>query len=425
MERLGLLLLLVSSILIGGCSSVATEPLMPTPLFFQVQGFSPLDDIPENEHWNIRKVYYATTRQRDDEFQRVNYDNKPDDRIHVGMTAVGFGSQNFSWSSLAKASLDYPRNEPVLLSLSGIFEVGSYKVDSAGDVTDAGGSKGWLAAEINQQLAAAKTKDILIYVHGAKVNFYNANVFAAQLDHFMGRDLVSVAFAWPTRQNILAYAVGDDMNRSYESAPALVSVLKQLSEHTIAERIHILTWSAGGRLVSTALKQLREQYPEMSPEQLRDKYRLGTVYFAAADVPAKDFVQCLPAINDVAQRIVVTASSSDGALSSSELFIRGGDRIGLLNPQLDDQERAIVKQADRLEYVDVSYGSEDRGFDITGHRYWFDHPWASTDLLLAIRGNLDPESRGLQKADQGILWWMPNDYPERVKAISPSILTAP
>ncbi len=204
-----------------------------------------------------------------------------------------------------------------------------------------------------------------------------------------------------------------------------MSVIKQLADKTDAERIHILTWSAGGRLVSTALKQLREQHPQLNAEQLRQKYRLGTVYFAAADVPVSDFAACLPSINALSQRVVVTASSSDGALESSEIFIRGGDRIGLLNPQLTEEEIDIVLQADRLEYVDVSYGSDDRGFDITGHRYWFDHPWASTDLLLAIRGNLDPASRGLIQAEEpSILWWMPNDYPERIKAIRPASLTS-
>jgi hypothetical protein len=47
-----------------------------------------------------------------------------------------------------------------------------------------------------------------------------------------------------------------------------------------------------------------------------------------------------------------------------------------------------VSALERLEIVDVSVGAEDRGFDISGHRYWFHHPWASTDVLLAIGGTL-------------------------------------
>ena len=72
-------------------------------------------------------------------------------------------------------------------------------------------------------IVCARDKDILVYVHGAKVNFYNACAFAAQLDHFMGRDMTSMAFAWPTRQNILAYGTGADLKRAYRAARALAS----------------------------------------------------------------------------------------------------------------------------------------------------------------------------------------------------------
>jgi hypothetical protein len=84
---------------------------------------------------------------------------------------------------------------------------------------------------------------------------------------------------------------------------------------------------------------------------------------------------------------------------------------------LSDEEKAIVGQANRLEYVDVSIGHEGRGFDITGHRYWFNHPCASTDLLLSVRTDLEPEERGLEPGKNPIVWWMPEDYPARIQAI--------
>ena len=70
---------------------------------------------------------------------------------------------------------------------------------------------------------------------------------------------------------------------------------------------------------------------------------------------------------------------------------------------------------DRLQVVDVSYGSEARGFDITGHRYWFNHPWASSDVLLSIRTDFLPEQRGLQQGEAHLHWVMPDDYPQRLK----------
>jgi esterase/lipase superfamily enzyme len=404
---------LLSGVLLQGCS-VNVEPLMPTPILFEVNDFGPLDRIPVSEHWNLRNVYYATTRERTANLQKIDYSNRESEAVSVGMTLIGFGSNGMTWEDLSAASRSAERAETVPLSIAGIMEAGSYRYDAAGDVTDTTGAASWLLSSINESIETARDKDILIYVHGAKVNFYNASVFAAQLDHYMGRDMTAIAFSWPTRQNILAYGFGDDKARAYRSADALASFVKVLAEKTKARRINILCWSAGGRLVTAAMKELRAWQPEETPQQLSDRYRLGVVYYAAADVPVDEFVDALPAINDLAQHIIVTGSSNDGALQSATRLMGGATRIGQNSVELTDEQRKTVLAADRLEYIDLSRGSEKRGFDITGHRYWFNHTWASSDMLLAIRTDLDPEERGLEQGDQPLLWWMPDDYPQRL-----------
>ena len=60
--RLSILLLLSPWL----CScSVIDQPLMPTPVIYEVYDVGPLDHIPEGERWNLRTVYYATTRARE------------------------------------------------------------------------------------------------------------------------------------------------------------------------------------------------------------------------------------------------------------------------------------------------------------------------------------------------------------------------
>ena len=51
---------------LSGCS-VRVEPLMPTPILYEVNGIGPLDRVPADEHWNLRRVYYATSRTRTDD----------------------------------------------------------------------------------------------------------------------------------------------------------------------------------------------------------------------------------------------------------------------------------------------------------------------------------------------------------------------
>ncbi|MEE4108024.1 MAG: alpha/beta hydrolase, partial [Halieaceae bacterium] len=384
---------------------------MPTPVLFSELGFSPLDHVPEDQRWTPRRVYYATTRVREDNLQRIDYTNQEASDTSLGLSLIGFGTPQLSWSDLIENSKVEEREDVVDLAIAGLVEVGSYtpSTDST-PARDETGALAWLINDMNAAIEVSRDKDLLIYVHGAKVNFYNANAFAAQLDHFMGRDMTSMAFSWPTRQNIVAYGGGGDVRRAYRAAPALTSLLEELAEKTIARRIHIVCWSAGGRVTTAALKELYERHADSGVDP-RERFRLGTVYYAAADVPAEEFLDALPALDAISSRVVVTVSSNDGALVMAEKLMGGGTRLGLRNQNLTEEEWAVVRSANRLEVIDVSRDWEGRGFDITGHRYWFDHPWASTDVVLSVRSDFSPAERGLAPTELELLWAIPPDYP--------------
>ncbi len=397
------------------CTSPPIEPLMPTPVLFTELEIGPLDHIPGDQRWKPRRVYYATTRERDDDLQRIDYGNRESDAVSVGMSLIGFGGPHITWSDLNEFSRLAERPGTVDLSIAGLVEAGRFRISDNG-TGKPNGATSWLISDLNAAIESARDRDLLIYVHGAKVNFYNANVFAAQLDHFMGRDMTSLAFAWPTRQNIIAYGTGGDVQRAYRSAPALAALLHLLARDSVARRIHIVCWSAGGRVVNEALRLLDQRHDGRG-DDLRDVYRLGTVYFAAADVPGEEFMDNLPALQAIANRVVVTVSSNDGALRMAQRFMGGGSRIGQRRQDLRPEQRDQLLEADRLEVIDVSRGSDERGFDITGHRYWISHPWASSDVVLAVRSDLGPGERALEPSDLDILWGLPADYPERLGTV--------
>lgn len=389
---------------------------MPTPVLYTELGRGPLDHVRDEERWNPRRVYYATTRARSSDPQRLDYGNREGDRLAVGVSLVGFGGPDLSWADLNRDSRRRDRPEDVDLSIAGIMEVGRLALDPDGGLRDLGGAGAWFVEDLNRAIDSARDRDLLIYVHGAKVNFYNASVFAAQLDHFMGRDMTSVAFSWPSRQNILAYGTGADVRRAYRSAPMLAALLETLARESTARRVHIVCWSAGGRVVNAALKLLHDRNREAGGD-LRRRFRIGTVYFAAADVPGDEFLSALPAVNDLAQRVVVTVSTGDGALAMARRFLGGGTRIGERDADVSPADLEVVRAADRLEVVDVSRGWEGRGFDIVGHRYWYDHPWASSDVVLAVRSDLRAEDRALGATDLDVLWTLPPDYPQRLRKL--------
>ena len=150
---------------------------------------------------------------------------------------------------------------------------------------------------------------------------------------------------------------------------------------------------------------------------MRQRLRLGAVYFAAADVPLDEFLTTMPTINGVVDRFVVSVSSNDSALVAAARVMGGGSRIGQQGQALTPEQPALIEDQDRLVIIDVSAGAGERGFDITGHRYWFDHPWASFDVILAIRSDLDPSERGLERLGSDRHWAMPSDYPERMRSV--------
>ena len=132
-------------------------------------------------------------------------------------------------------------------------------------------------------------------------------------------------------------------------------------------------------------------------------------------MPGDEFLAALPSLNEVCQRVVVTASDNDGALRMGKRLMGGETRIGTVRGPVSEKQDAVLRAADRLEVINMSHGSETRGFDIDGHRYWFDHPWASTDLVLAVRSDLGPSERALKRGNHPVLWSIPADYPARIR----------
>ena len=251
------------------------------------------------------------------------------------------------------------------------------------------------ADAINAELAIAVDKEIMVYVHGTKVDFTNATILTAEIDHFAGRDFVGLAYAWPSHQNILVYLTGADVSRALNSSRHLESVLLFLARYTKAKHINILSYSAGGRVASKALFEIRQTYSALSFEELQEKFRLGAVVFAAADVEVDKFLSRLPAISELADQVVITVTDDDNALKAAKKFMYGKTRAGTADAEIIEEKFIVENKLTNVEIIDVSRGQEIRGFDITGHHYWYRHPWMSSDIIFLMRTNLPPERRGL------------------------------
>ncbi len=97
--------------------------------------------------------------------------------------------------------------------------------------------------QINNELAKVVDKEIMVYIHGTKVDFTKAAVLTAEVEHFAGRDFVSFAYAWPSHQNILSYLLGTDVKRARDSSLGLTEVLILLARQTNANDVYAFLFS--------------------------------------------------------------------------------------------------------------------------------------------------------------------------------------
>ena len=268
---------------------------------------------------------------------------------------------------------------------------------------------------INMELEKAIDKEIMVYVHDTKVAFANAAILTAEIDHFAGRDFVSLAFVWPSHQNILLYLLGIDVRRALKSSSALTSLLVLLAEHTKAEHINILAYSAGGKVASKALFEMRQAYPELDSNGFRSKFKIASVVFAAVDVEIDKFLGRLPAISEMTDQVVITVTDADNALKAAKRFMGGEIRAGTIEAEGIEEAFILKNKLSNVEIIDVSFGQDVRGFDITGHHYWYRHPWMSSDIIFLMRTDLPPHRRGLSPTELEGIWYLSPDYPKKVQ----------
>ena len=106
---------------------------------------------------------------------------------------------------------------------------------------------------INNKLASSVQKDFYLYVHGYKVIFDNPILVGAEMWHFMGYEGVGIAIGRPRRSSS---PISRIRRQRFASARQLSVLLEYLAEETDAERIHIVGYSQGTRLVTEALYNL-------------------------------------------------------------------------------------------------------------------------------------------------------------------------
>jgi esterase/lipase superfamily enzyme len=394
--------------------------LIPAPVLYTDPNIDPFDHFTPQDRTTVVEVFYATNRQGTGLPSRRSYHNGWSDHLRLGRARVRFGDPNTTWEQLHAASVTAARDRPMPVRLADSQEFGvlTRRDDEGREAEPGSAGDAEFARAVNAALAGKTSKEIKIYIHGYKVDFAHGCQLGAQLHHFAAREGVTVSFNWACRQRDITYF--GDQKRARRSIPDLAALILFLADHTEAERINLLAYSAGSPILSGALVALRQRHADLDSGQLFDRLKIDDVIFAASDIGFREFVQDLEAFYDIPRRLLVTVCYDDAALSLSRR-IHGGSRLGSadLDDLLANEVEILGDRMDKIDAVDVTYSRHvlqgDLGF--TGHGYWYRNPWVCTDVLIAVYLDLLPEQRGLLRVPgRSHSWYFGPDYPQRVVA---------
>jgi esterase/lipase superfamily enzyme len=268
-------------------------------------------------------------------------------------------------------------------------------------------------AAVNKRLQTSGSKDVYIYVHGDKVEFENPILVASELWHFLGYDGAFVAFSWPSTRKTLAY--WSDLDDAINSSRRLRALILHIAETTDAERIHVLGYSAGTRLVARAVADLGLYGYLLNQEELQRRTKLGHVILVGSDVDRAIMTgYLLDGAVRVPETLTLYQSSADSALGLSRLVF-GRDRAGqIVAGDLDRPGvQTFLRQNPELRIVDVT--DAEAGTAGSGHSYFRESPWVSSDILTTLMYDLDPSERGLVQRPHSQVWTFPSDDIDRLR----------
>ncbi|MEE4243483.1 MAG: alpha/beta hydrolase [Desulfopila sp.] len=414
LKAAGCFLLIVFLLACAGCGQKRVY-LMPAPVAIQPDSnfFKPTES---DNTGNRLLTLYATNRIPFNMTETTqSYSIFPSDDLRMGYCIHSVGDEDMSWMELYEMSLRKTRQKDLRINLEFNREIVQF--DEEQDIKELLPGQKEFFKTINAILERKADKDITVYVHGANSNFYRATAQGAQYFHFTGHNSIVINFSWPSAENIFKYKV--DVLHARKTVPAFARLIEILALHTHAKNIDIIAYSAGAQVAAPALLLLRDQQLVAEPEEIRERLRIGEVYFAAPDIDMESFAFRYHRFKDIVKRTTISINVNDSTLRYSSLA-SGKARLGRpLGGEISIAEETIFSNASATESLNI--------IDIQGstaleagksHSFWYSHPWVSTDLLMLMLFNLPPDQRGLTRhtvENDLVIYRFPENYEEKIE----------
>ena len=420
-QRSALLLTLTFAALLVGCGGNPQKEnqilLMPAPDVYEEGKIDPFIDNDPISRGVPPGILYATDRKPAEPGDRKYqyYTHERGFALRLGQADIILGDNpDMTWEEARRLTLLKNRTDDYPLQVGEVQEFGVLaETVRPFDSFEESGEPGQAFIDaVNARLAASERNDVYVYVHGYKVNFENPLLVASELWHFLGYNGAFIAYSWPTKFSVFAYL--SDLDSAVNSARNLRSLLVQIARHSDVERIHVVGYSAGTRLVARMLADFGIYAKSLSDEEIR-KLKLENVILIGSDIDRSIFGgYLLDGALRVPRSLTIYQSSLDGALAwSNRIFKR--ERLGQAFHDVYASPDVLQWFRDNPELRLIDVTEADQGKVLGGHGYFRKSPWVSSDVLMTLMYNLTPEERGLVMRDDVPQWTFPPDYVERLR----------
>jgi esterase/lipase superfamily enzyme len=178
---------------------------------------------------------------------------------------------------------------------------------------------------LRERIAQDPKKEMLVFVHGYKVSFFEAIRRTAEMHYSLGFEGAPALYSWPSGGSLWSY-LGDEAATEW-SAAHLRQFLDLLAARSGAERIHLVAHSMGSRPLMAALADIgrRSGNPSCPADETPTKFK--QVVLAAPDMDSDIFAQLKDAVQNSVERVTIYASKRDRAILGS-LILHKFDRLG-------------------------------------------------------------------------------------------------
>ncbi|MGD8342293.1 MAG: alpha/beta hydrolase [Desulfobacterales bacterium] len=419
--QLIILCLVVVALMVSACSSSRGYKinLMPAPSIFEDGAVNPLPKgQPPVSYDDFRMLYVTDRKPSDNPDERPFYLDETGFILRLGEARVKAGPEGADWEAVRRITLaknrsgDYPLEVVSVRGNGYLADTYSFLTRSIPQDPSLDDHGRNFARLIDERLAASGDKDVYVYIHGFRVMFDVPVLVASELWHFMGYRGAFIAYSWASTPSLFAYLA--DLEAAVILARKLRLFFSYLAEETRVEKIHIVAFSAGSRLVVRALHQMALLSEDKTDEEIRKKVRIGNVIIIGGDISHEEFgVALADGLLRVPERTTIYVSSADRALIFvNRLFRR--ERIGQLwADDLPTRAADFLRSNPSLQFIDVTGAAGST--DGNGHNYFRQSPWVSSDLMALLAYDLGAAQRGLEKGENQPVWTFPPDFIERLR----------